>query len=365
MRQSHLQKVYNFTCTCSLCLIPSADETLSHQTIHSPHLIDPFRSFYCPNLNCNGIVHAIYTSFPFNNVDHQNEDSLYTALEPNNTTTNDDNDNNNKDENGGEDDDDEYEDVDDDDDEYEDVDDEGVDDEDQNNNNNDNSNSNNNKDLKSTNSSSELNLYVGFKCTSCLWHTKTESEWKSFLDAEKEFCNHSPETLTDYISWKSTHLSELNRTTVEQRQIHPKHYLVFWLEDNLVNMSLEVKENMLEAITTLRGMIDRLNSFPDNIIPSILHEKVLYWDRLGQAAVVYADQLYNSSRKSSNPSKRKSDGKTTGFNQDHYNSILELARTAFTEGYKMSKSSCGESSQTTQDLKKLAGKFFLSFQILI
>lgn len=201
-----------------------------------------------------------------------------------------------------------------------------------------------------------MNIFVGFKCNSCSWHTKNETEWKLFLSKEEEFCINSPETLTEYISWKSTNLIKINN---EECKIHPNHYLVFWLEDNLVNISLGENDDHLNAIIILREMIERLNSFPSNIIPTILHEKVVYWDRLGQAAVVYADQLSNLNISNSKRTslKRSNEGNIIENLDYDYDKVIELAQSSFLEGYKMSLLSCGEFSQTTQDLKKLAGKF--------
>jgi hypothetical protein len=219
---------------------------------------------------------------------------------------------------------------------------------------------------------------VTFMCSSCSWHPSTFEEWNSFVMAEDQFCDTSPETLPDYRLWTAQNFTIQPTSTPPLSslslpipvppsiRIHPSHYLIFRLEDNLTRLSLEdlmdqgeedgqgqeqsnylSRQSSLEdTLTLLLEMMSRLNSLSAEIVPPVLHEKIIYWDRIGQTAIALADHLSHNFVISSD------DEKT----EKQRLAALETAQKAFQEAYTMSKLTCGEDCGATHELKILAGE---------
>lgn len=210
---------------------------------------------------------------------------------------------------------------------------------------------------------------VTFKCSNCDWHSSTIDEWQEFVDSEESFCENSPETLSEYLQWKSENFTS---SPIPERsamgRIHPLHYLVFWLEENLTTLSLEELmeshdltirspeeitqrlHSLKETLSLLQEMITRLNSFSCDIIPRNLHEKVIYWDRVGQTAIALADHLAQCIALTS----QQLPEVIQQYKMDR-SIALETAAMAFQEAYELSALSSGEESSGTKELKILAG----------
>jgi hypothetical protein len=287
-----------------------------------PYLVDPFRSFYCPVSTCtDGIVNAIYTEHPLDGFFLAPD--LLTSSEPDRDVE-----------------------------------------------------ENEEEDLDEKSSTPPK---VSFKCSSCDWHSSTAEEWKQFVDAEENFCRNSSETLSEYLLWRAEYLipssepapAERERSEAALGRIHPLHYLVFWLEDNLTSLTLEDlmqscdlttlnSEEIDERLQSLQGtlsvlqeMITHLNSFPDQIVPTNLHEKVIYWDRIGQTAIALADHLTQCIAMAL-PRQLFTSDVLQRYELDRL-TTLQIASKAFQEAYRVSTLSSGQDSRGTKELKLLAG----------
>jgi hypothetical protein len=226
---------------------------------------------------------------------------------------------------------------------------------------------------------------VTFKCSYCDWHSSTIEEWKQFVNSEEDFCQNSPETLSEYLRWKSENFTP---SMISGRsgcatlgRIHPLHYLVFWLEENLTTLSLEElmescdltiqnTEEIHQRLHSLQGtlsllqeMITRLNSFSCDVMPTNLHEKVIYWDRIGQTAIALADHLAQCIALP----RLKQQFLPEVLQQYEVDRLMTLqtASIAFREAYHLSALSSGEESKGTKELKILAGLMCHPLSILI
>jgi hypothetical protein len=358
LRQSYLQRVYNFTCSCPLCAFPppSSDQSF---------LRDPFRTFSCPHPSCvEGIVTAIYPSPHTTQQQEHIFEGYYIAPDPVMTEEG---------EGDGEEGDDDF-----DDDEEDEAETEVM-------------------EPQEEGEGEEYQPNVTFQCSSCRWHTSTVEEWNSFVISETHFLDNPPQTISEYLVWKtqngvtSTQACETSSLPSTLGRIHPSHYLIWRLEDHLTRLSLEdlmeemsqrytsdglgghsdseekkshrLQSALEETLTLLLEMIARLNSFSNEIIPPLLHEKIIYWDRIGQTAIALADHLTTHHQQhTETPSYPLLLPSSPSLplllpQNQHHTKVLEIAQNAFQEAYQLSQLTCGEDCQATQELKILAGSF--------